>query len=81
MNPGFGGGLRKTLFESISNNTLDNIEAILREQLSKVFPTINIDSLQINSLPDKNLINVYIVYSVLNQSLDEIEINFNSGSN
>lgn len=78
MNPGFGGGLRKILFESISNNTLDNIEAILKEQLSKVFPTINIDSLQINSLPDENLINVYIAYNVLNQPLDEIEINFNS---
>jgi len=76
MNPNFGGGLRKTLFEAISSNTLDNIETIIKDQLSKYFPTINVDSLNVTSSPNSNLVNIYIAYSVLNQPLDEIELNF-----
>jgi len=76
MNPNFGGSLKETLFEMISSDTLDNIEVIIKEQIAKYFPIINIDTLNITTT--NNIINVYIAYSVLNQSLDEIELNFNT---
>ena len=76
MNPNFGGNLKKTLFEMVSSNTLDNIEIIIKEQIAKYFPIINIDGLNVTSTG--NTINVYVTYSVLNQSLDEIELNFNT---
>ena len=78
LNPGFGGNLRATLFEAISSNTLDGLETQIKDQLGILFPTITIEKLTISSLPDQHLINIYLQYRVLNQSLDEIQINFNS---
>ena len=78
MNPSFGGNLREFLFESIANENLDNLETQVKDQLNVNFPTVTIEDLNITSLPDKNLISINISYRVLNQSLDEIQINFNS---
>jgi phage baseplate assembly protein W len=78
LNPGFGGGLRSTLFEMISNNTLDNLETQIRDQLELLFPTLSINSLDVTSKPDEHIISVTLAYRVLNQSLDEIQINFNT---
>ena len=78
FNPSFGGSLRELLFENIVDDNLDNFETQIRDQLSVNFPTVIVEDLNINSLPDKNLISVNLSYRVLNQSLDEIQINFNS---
>lgn len=78
LNPGFGGDLRSTLFESISNNTLDNLEVQIKDQLFNLFPNVNIQELTINSLQDQNLININLSYKVLNQNPDSIQINFTS---
>lgn len=78
MNPGFGGNLRASLFESISNNTLDGLETQIKDQLNILFPTVVIENLEITSLPDKNVISINLKYRVLNQPLDEIQINFNN---
>ena len=78
MNPGFGGNLRASLFESISNNTLDGLETQIKDQLNILFPTVVIENLEITSLPDKNVLSINLKYRVLNQPLDEIQINFNN---
>ena len=78
LNPGFGGNLRSTIFESISNNTLDNLETQIKDQLSNLFPNVNVKELTINSLPDQNLISINLSYRVLNQDPDDIQINFTS---
>lgn len=78
LNPGFGGNLRATLFEAISSNTLDGLETQLKDQLEILFPTVVIESLDVTSFPDQQIISVILKYRVLNQSLDEIQINFNS---
>ncbi len=78
LNPRFGGNLRSLLFEAISQNALDAFEAEIKTQLKSLFPTITISSLDITSLPDKNIVNITLSYQVLNQPLDEIQINFDS---
>ena len=78
LNPGFGGNLRAILFESITNNTLDNLETQLKDQLSNLFPMVSVTDLTVNSLPDQNLININLSYRVLNQAPDDIQINFTS---
>ena len=78
FNPNFGGNLRATIFEAISNNTLSALETQLKDQLSVLFPRVKVQALQVNSLPDQNLINITLSYSVLNQSIDNIQINFAS---
>lgn len=78
LNPGFGGDLRATLFESISNQNLEALESQIRDQLEVLFPTVSVENLKVDSIPDKNLISIALKYKVLNQSLDEIQINFNN---
>ena len=78
LNPGFGGNLRATLFEAISNNNLDNLETQIKDQLSNLFPSVKVINLTINSLPDQNLISINLSYRVLNQDPDDIQINFTS---
>lgn len=78
LNPGFGGGLRSSLFEAISKGVLDSLESQIRDQLEVLFPTITIQELNVDSYPDKNTISITLKYKVLNQSLDEIQINFNN---
>lgn len=78
FNPNFGSGLRDSLFEMIDSNTLDNLDNKIKEELSIYFPTVKIENLEINALPNENIINMVLAYRVLNQSLDEIEINFNT---
>ena len=78
MNPGFGGNLRATLFESISSNTLDGLETQIKDQLEILFPTVVVENLEVTSFPDDQVISINLKYRVLNQALDEIQINFNS---
>ena len=78
LNPGFGGNLRATLFESISDQNLEALESQVRDQLEVLFPTVSVEELRVDSIPDDNLISINLKYKVLNQSLDEIQINFNN---
>jgi len=78
LNPNFGGGLRKLLFEAISANTLDSFESYLKEQLKLLFPNVNIQNLEITAQPDSNLVALSLKYQVLNQSSDDIQINFST---
>tara|TARA_R100000541_G_scaffold13227_1_gene22077 strand:+ start:418 stop:834 length:417 start_codon:yes stop_codon:yes gene_type:complete len=78
LNPGFGGNLRATLFESISNQNLEALESQVRDQLAVLFPTITVEELRVDSIADNNLVSISLKYKVLNQSLDEIQINFNN---
>ena len=43
-----------------------------------LFPTVSVEELRVDSIPDKNLVSISLKYKVLNQSLDEIQINFNN---
>ena len=78
LNTGFGGNLRETLFEMISSETLNNLETQLKDQISHLFPAVKIVKLDVDSFPDQNVISINLSYRVLNQSLDDIQINFTS---
>ena len=64
--------------EAISDQGLEGLEAQIRDQLGILFPTVNVQELNVDSIPDKHQIKVTLKYQVLNQSLDEIQINFNN---
>ena len=76
-NPLFGGGLRKFLFEQITNNTLDGIEDHISSKLESQFPSVRLNRIDILRLEDSNTVRVIIKYSIPQQGVsDEIEINF-----
>lgn len=79
MNPNFGAGIREQLFEQITQGTTENIKDIIEFGLNDNFPQIVINSLQVNTSPDQNLIQIYFSYSIKNTNIqDEIIINFNN---
>ena len=76
-NPFFGGGLRKFLFEQITNNTLDGIEDHISSKLESQFLSVRLNRIDILRLEDSNTVRVIIKYSIPQQGVsDEIEINF-----
>ena len=62
----------------ISSETLNNLETQLKDQISYLFPAVKIVKLDVDSFPDQNVISINLSYRVLNQSLDDIQINFTS---
>jgi phage baseplate assembly protein W len=79
MNPIFGAGIREQLFEQITNNTAENLEDIITFGLGDYFPQIQLINLNVNALPDQNLIQIYFSYSIKNTNIqDEITVNFNN---
>jgi phage baseplate assembly protein W len=76
-NPLFGGGLRKFLFEQITNNTLEGIEDHISSKLESQFPSVRLDRIDVLRLEDSNTVRVIIKYSIPQQGVsDDLEINF-----
>jgi phage baseplate assembly protein W len=78
LNPNFGGNLRKLLFKAIDSNSLDTMEIEIKQQLRTLFPNITINNLDIVAHPTSNMINITLDYQVLNQSPDNIQVNFST---
>ena len=77
LNPNFGGNLRQFLFQQISEDTLEFLEEDIQSQLSTVFPSVIVDSLEVTTNPDYNSITVVLKYSVESTNIsDELNITF-----
>jgi phage baseplate assembly protein W len=78
LNPNFGGNLRATLFEQISQQSLSGLETQIQADLSTFFPMIRVVNLEIKEIINKNIINVILDYSVYNSPTENIELNFSA---
>ena len=77
LNPTFGGGLRAFLFQQITEGTTEDLKQDIQQQLGLYFPQIVIESLNIDSIPDINQINVVLKYNIADTGInDTIEIAF-----
>jgi|TARA_R110000772_G_scaffold35252_4_gene85081 hypothetical protein len=77
LNPNYGGGIRDFLFEQITTGNIDFIKEDIKEKIQQFFPNVEIDSLDVLSNPDTNLIKIEFTYSVINTNInDNIEIEF-----
>ena len=77
LNPSYGGGIRDFLFEQITTGNIDFIKGDIEEKIQQFFPNVEIDSLDVLSNPDTNLIKIEFTYSVINTNInDNIEIEF-----
>jgi phage baseplate assembly protein W len=74
MNPIFGAGIREQLFEQITPNTLSALEIKLINDLRKYFPSVRIDQLTLSPIYEENAIQLVMVYSVLNNATQTIQI-------
>ena len=77
LNPTFGGDLRAYIFQQITENNLDSLKEDIQYQIGLYFPNVIIFSLNIDSLPDVNQINVVLKYNIADTGLtDTLEIAF-----
>jgi phage baseplate assembly protein W len=66
FNPNFGAGLRSYLFEQITNDSLDSLEASIRSKIEDNFPTVNIKTLTVTGDPNYSSINIRFSYTLIN---------------
>jgi phage baseplate assembly protein W len=77
LNPLFGGGLRAFLFQQIAEGNTEDLKQDIQQQLGLYFPQVVIASLDIDSYPDINQINIILKYNVIDTGInDTIEIAF-----
>lgn len=78
LNNTFGGNLRATIFEQLSNENLEGLEDLIQEQLKTFFPSVVVQSLELLSNPDINSLTIDLKYNVIDTGIeDEIQLQFN----
>ena len=78
LNPLFGSDIKKTLFDPIVKDTLDGLELQIREGIESFFPLVDLKQLSVTPNLNSNQVNISLTYSVFNNELDEINIDFNT---
>jgi phage baseplate assembly protein W len=77
LNPLFGGNLRAFIFQQISEGNVDSLKEDIQNQLGQYFPNVIVGSLDINSYPDYNQIEVILTYSIKDTGItDTIQLAF-----
>jgi len=78
MNPTFGGGLRKFIFNQIESQNTSFLKKDIESKINDHFRRINVLSLDINEYPDYNVLEIVLKYSIKNTNLsDTLVLNFN----
>jgi phage baseplate assembly protein W len=78
FNPNFGASIRNKVFDQISNETLDNLDAQIRAGIGQYFPNVVITTLTFGGDPDQNLLTIQFSYTVSNTGeSDNITISLN----
>lgn len=72
--PNFGGDLRNLLFENIVDDTLDDLQARIQNDISRFFPQVNVKNIEFDRQYDENTINFILTYEII---LFGIEDNIN----
>jgi len=77
FNPNFGAGLRDLLFEQITQERIEDLQALIIEGLNLYFPRVEVIRLNLSPFPDENIISFALNYRVVDTSIeDEVTINF-----
>jgi len=80
MNPGFGSGLRDVIFQPLTDELIDQVESLILGGIDTFFPTVIVNDLNIQLIPQESIISITLNYSVQNTNIeDELQININNG--
>lgn len=76
LNPTFGSGIRELLFENISENALEEIKSLVKNDLSTFFPRVIVTKLELFSDPDTHIVSLFMRYAIKDANIqDEVLIN------
>jgi phage baseplate assembly protein W len=77
LNPTFGGNLRAFVFQQISEGNIESLKEDIQSQLTLYFPNVVVGSLDIDSIPDEQQVNIVLKYNIIDTGLtDTLEIAF-----
>ena len=77
LNPTFGGNLRAFIFQQITTGNLDSLKEDIQSQLNLYFPSVIVESLNIDSQPDINQVSIILKYNIADTGFtDTLEIAF-----
>ena len=75
LNPEFGGGLGKFIFEQIVDDNLDVLKEDVSSKLNLYFPQVEITNLEVTAQEDRNTITVVLDYKISQTNdIDTLEI-------
>lgn len=78
FNPNFGASIRGKVFEQITPETLDSLDAQIRTGIQQYFSNVVITSLTFGGDPDRNLLTIQFSYTISNTGAsDNITISLN----
>lgn len=63
--PQYGIGVRRILFENITQGLLNNLEDVIQDQISLHMPYIAVEEIAINDFPEENKISISLRYTIL----------------
>lgn len=66
LNPNYGSTIKRTIFESITNGTLDSLQQTVSDDMAKYFPTVKVEDLQVYGKEDSNEVKVELTYKTIN---------------
>ena len=76
LNPTFGSSIRELLFENISQNALEEIKTIVKNDLKTFFPRVIPTKLELFSDPDTHIVSLFMRYAIKDANIqDEVLIN------
>jgi phage baseplate assembly protein W len=76
LNPDFGAGLPKFIFEQINTQNLESIKTIVQNKITIAFPNIKVQKIDVYGNEDFNQIRIVITYNILNFGNDQITLQF-----
>lgn len=78
FNPIFGAGIRGKLFQQITDDTADELDALIRSGIQRYFPNVSVTGLTFGGNPDANTLTVELSYSINNtRENDNITLSIN----
>ena len=78
FNPNFGAGIRNSLFEQITAETTDNLDALIRTGVESYFPNVVITALTFGADPNQNTLTINFSYTIKNtRESDNIILSIN----
>lgn len=75
FNPFFGSSIQNILFENIDTISIENLQQIIRDELGRYFPFVNLQNLTVNFEDTTNSLFIKITYVAENFGIaDEINL-------
>ena len=63
--PNYGIGVRRYLFENITQGLLNNLKDVILDQIARYMPYIRVEESAVNDFPEENKISISLRYTIL----------------